>query len=516
MSASSNAALASRRPLQHSNSASSLTSNGQTANGINSGPSSPTYAMSPGVAGAGAAIVTPAQIIRRVSNGKNAHRIPPPLHLAQSSVGDVRWPQAYQSSLTPGSNASTTTSLPASSTGITIPATYGARSSSNHAALLGSNPVSNYSHALQKVASSPRSMASIPPAVPPPKTQPPPPPIQQIASSTSRPSASSSRNQLAAPTISTTAASPTAAQAGGTSGWLSPAGDYNSARKQARPNQSGLGQYSHRKAGSTGGSIGSFTDPSNMYQSPDRSAQATGRPSTAAASFQHHHPYSLASTSPTYDGFLSSSGSGGFLSGSSGTGHRPGTAPQEGRGNKSSHGSLGLSPISEANSAAVSPVTAEHPVQPLSNPSMPSSSASSQSLKAQQQSQGYTVGKGGFARPTTAAGTVSITPGGTPSAQVIIPFEEVMRKTVKFVGEDGVSKMVNVDGAKDAYEVFLRTLRKFGKLGVTKFPDPLKEAKNRNEYGEVLAEMDGYCVFASTADGSSRSSFPLFSQSCKN
>jgi mitogen-activated protein kinase kinase kinase len=116
------------------------------------------------------------------------------------------------------------------------------------------------------------------------------------------------------------------------------------------------------------------------------------------------------------------------------------------------------------------------------------------------------VGKGGFARPTTAAGTVSIPSGSSQAAASgqVIPFEEVMRKTVKFIGDDGISKMVYVDGAKDTYEVLLRTLRKFGKLAMNRFPEPNKAS--RNEYGELYAEMEGYRVFAGKADGSGQHS----------
>lgn len=78
-----------------------------------------------------------------------------------------------------------------------------------------------------------------------------------------------------------------------------------------------------------------------------------------------------------------------------------------------------------------------------------------------------------------------------------------MRKTVKFIGDDGVSKTVNVDGARDAYEVMLRALRKFGKLGMNKFPEANRESRMRNEFGEAYVEMEGYGVYASMADGSS-------------
>jgi mitogen-activated protein kinase kinase kinase len=77
-----------------------------------------------------------------------------------------------------------------------------------------------------------------------------------------------------------------------------------------------------------------------------------------------------------------------------------------------------------------------------------------------------------------------------------------MRKTVKFVGEDNVSKMVNVEGAKDTQEVLLRVLKKFGKIPSNSFPSS-NPNRGRNDHGDYFAEMEGYGVFSSTPDGSS-------------
>lgn len=193
------------------------------------------------------------------------------------------------------------------------------------------------------------------------------------------------------------------------------------------------------------------------------SSQAQTRPSTAS------------------DAYLSSASSLGRLGG---------------HGFKSSmNGGLGLSPITEASSAAHSPVSADYP-----STSAATSAAAipplSLSRSQQQQSQGYTVGKGGFARPTTAGGTVSI---GAGSGQVI-PLEDVMRKTVKFIADDNVSKMVNVDGAKDVQEVLLRVLKKFGRIPPNSYPAS-NPHRGRHENGDLYAEMEGYGVLSSGPDG---------------
>lgn len=93
---------------------------------------------------------------------------------------------------------------------------------------------------------------------------------------------------------------------------------------------------------------------------------------------------------------------------------------------------------------------------------------------------GYAVGKGSFAtRP----------PGGS-SHTTPASLEDLLKRAVKFVGEEGEYKMVNVEGCKDASDILARVLRKFGKLA-------------QGERGEdQVAEMDGWAVFAVSTDGS--------------
>lgn len=430
-----------RRPLQASMSTSSLSSNGRDV----SAPSSPLNSATPGQA-----VLVQAQLGRRISNGKSAQRVPPPLHLAASAIPDARLPQAYQTHSAVG-NGPSPGALPANV------AVYGARSSSNAAntALISGSGLSA-STSGSRMAVSPR-MGGAPQALPPPKGQLPPPPTH--------PSIPSSRQQLAAPSISTTAASPTSSYVS------NQPGDYSSLRSKPRPT-GGISPYSHRKAGSTGGSISSMSP--TTY---NNASGAQTRPSTAAASYQQQQAFGSAGS----DSYLSSSGSASSL-------NRAGNHSY-----KTSNGSLGLSPITEANSAAHSPVSSEYPSSNHASTSVPPLSRSQQ-----QQSQGYTVGKGGFARPTTAGGTVSI--GAMSGSGQVIPLEDVMRKTVKFIADDNVSKMVNVDGAKDVQEVLLRVLKKFGRISANSYPSS-NPHRGRHENGDLYAEMEGYGVFSSGPDG---------------
>lgn len=88
---------------------------------------------------------------------------------------------------------------------------------------------------------------------------------------------------------------------------------------------------------------------------------------------------------------------------------------------------------------------------------------------------------------------------GAGSGQVI-PLEDVMRKTVKFIAEDNVSKMVNVDGAKDVQEVLWRVLKKFGRISANSYPSS-NPHRGKHENGDLFAEMEGYGVLSSGPDG---------------
>jgi mitogen-activated protein kinase kinase kinase len=384
--------------------------------------------------------VAQAQLARRVSNGKSAHRIPPPLHLASSSATDASLPQAYQSS--------SSSSLATPGTSNHNAATYGARTSSANAALLAAP------NSINRAAVSPRS-GTHPSSSLAGRNIPASSSAQTASTSTSnsRPTTASNRSQqqnLGAPTISTTAASPTAMK---------------------------TGQWSHRKAGSLGGSMSSPStgSPGHPYTNNINSAQ--GRPSTASASYQH--PYAATTSSPTTDNF------------GHGTGLSVSPYKTSGAGQKSNYGNQGLSPIVEANSTSASPVLAEHPSQ------------ASTPMKVQQQiSQGYTVGKGGFARPTTAGGVVSI--GAASGSGQVMPLEDVLRKTVKIISDDNVSKMVSLDGAKDVHEVLVKVLKKFNKIPASSFPSPNGNFRARADNGEPYAELEGYGIFTSNADGTSR------------
>jgi mitogen-activated protein kinase kinase kinase len=232
------------------------------------------------------------------------------------------------------------------------------------------------------------SPRSNPPTAPAPRVGLPPPPPITTQQTPTR-------GNLNAPSISTTAASPVSS---------SPSPSRWGAVPTLSLSKAGQVAQSHRKTGSLS-SASAFSPshhPAHQLQQP--------RPSTSSGGYHHQplssHPYA-ASSSPTLDVF------------------RPGSRGRE-----------NLSPITE------SPITPDGP----RSASTGSTSSSSNAY------QGFTVGRGGFARPSTPAGTVSVPAFGS--------YEDVMRKTVKFFMGDGADgaggKTVSVEGTQSGREVLGR------------------------------------------------------------
>ncbi|WAR58884.1 hypothetical protein PtB15_10B223 [Puccinia triticina] len=81
---------------------------------------------------------------------------------------------------------------------------------------------------------------------------------------------------------------------------------------------------------------------------------------------------------------------------------------------------------------------------------------------------GFKVGRGGFGRPTTPAGTVGVVAGTTSQIGPVCQptLDEVIRKTIKVsLAENGTMKTINVENLKSANDLLDRVLRKFGHTG---------------------------------------------------
>lgn len=399
--------------------------------------------------------------------------IPPPLHLSSSSTSSSKLGQAYQSGSAPVLSHHAHTSS-------------GQGSASSTSSLLSAPPASASNHLSSpggthvRRGSSPRHQPG-PPSAPAPRSGLPPPP------STLESSPSRSRERPAAsslpPTITSTPPVQPQWQAGEYGLPRAPASQRGPTGKFPTASQSGgsssfhgavkAGQaaQSHRKTGSvTQGSTQPSTSPS--------ARPSTAGPASSSYAGSHSfssHPYATA-TSPTTDDFAAPK----YYSSS-----RPGTAPSAISLAPAPTIGPSLSPITEMNSPAPSPLAAEPParIEALARPS----------------TSGFTVGKGGFARPSTPAGTVGVSNTGLVQSTSTPPppLEDLMRRTVRFTGPDeSGSKMVSVDGAKDAPEVLARVLKRFKLSG-----SEGTRQQTETERGELVTEIDGWAVFAMSADG---------------
>lgn len=392
--------------------------------------------------------------IRRAGSGRGGGRIPPPLHLTQSnSVPTANLPQAWQPSSTPSARPS-----------------WG--SQSGYTTLL--NTSVNGGSTSPRATGSPRS--AHPPALPPPSSRPPPPP-QGRRPSTSPPNSTMSPPRTAAPSISTTAASPTNSYTGGpiASNWT---GEYGLPRGPA-PGNLAAGAYTSRTSSVSPAANDRIRAPG--VAPPNRPATSSSaqlhrksssggnapRPSTAQAAYGHNtplssHPYATAS-SPTQDGF---------------------SVTTYGRGSPNL-----AAPVSTSSSKLLpSPSIGQPALSPVSEGSDGPRSGSSGSTS---------TGAGGSAlsSPTALGGyrsyprSNSTTATSLPSASSASSLDAVMRKAVKFISEDGGSKMVAVADCSDGHDVLLRVLRKFQKLGG----------------GAEGDEVQGWGVYSMSSDGQSES-----------
>lgn len=388
--------------------------------------------------------------VRRAGSGRGSGRIPPPLHLTQSnSVPTSDLPKAWQ---------------PSSNLVIAPRPSWG--SASGYTTL---GPFAN-SATSPRTSGSPRNPH--PPALPPPSSRLPAPPPHRP--STSPPTSSISPTRVGAPSISTTAASPTNSYVGSSGSSSTWTGDYGLPRAPAPGNLAG-GAYTSRTSSSSPSAGDRSRGPSVTVNTTLRPAASTStaqhrktgsggnapRPSTTQAAYGHNaplsnHPYATAS-SPTQDGFSI-------------------TTYGRGSPNLAASSSSKLLPSPSIGQTALSPIISE--ISDGSRSSSSGSPSTGPSLASPVPISGYRSYPRSSSTPATSLTTTS------PSSSL----DAVMRKTVRFISEDGGSKMVAVADCSDGREVLLRVLKKFQKLA-------------RGPEGD---DLDGWGVYSMANDGQSK------------
>lgn len=387
--------------------------------------------------------------VRRSGSGKALGRIPPPLHLTRSnSVSSAERAQAYQHGSAYNGTASGT----------------GASGHQTHASL--SITSSSGSLLASRGLSSPRSIH--PPApFPPPGGRPPPTPTAQTPGLASRPATSPTHHSsppsrlgqgsATTPNISTISANPAISFT-----------NNNDHHSNANAN-----------VGVGGRLVGSIS-ARNLSTSPARplTAGSTGLQHRSAASFSGglsspsyaSHPYAATGvngSSPTQDGFSVANYGRGSPAPSSSSITNSGTNIHK------------LLPSPSINNVT----TAEA----ASDATTLSSSSSTSALSS-------------ASRSTSRSTVTTPTPGatgamGSSNSSSSLGLDAVLRKAVKFVAEDGVSKMVAVSDCLDGRDVLERVLKKFQKVKTT------TSSSSSGNGGESSDSLDEWGVFSIGADG---------------
>lgn len=206
-------------------------------------------------------------------------------------------------------------------------------------------------------------------------------------------------------------------------------------------------------------------------------SNAQGRPSTASGGPSGVPKSSAAS--PTNMTFARSAVSGGrpstaetaSVSASSGTNTT----------NNTSDGSVPLTPITEGNGYS---------------PTTPS------------------AGSTHFVRRGGSIAGASTGPGGGGGAPAPPSLEDLKRRTIKFIGADGTTRIVNVSDCRDAHDVLARVLKKFGKNPASNsYPPTLGQATASDNPGSagaasgidaVSGEVEKYVIVATSGEGATR------------
>lgn len=233
----------------------------------------------------------------------------------------------------------------------------------------------------------------------------------------------------------------------------------------------GQGASSSRPSTATGGAPASTTPynyPPAKLASPTNPtfSRSAGRPSTADTSYDQLHRQSPFATG-------SSSGSGGIPASSS-TGSMP------------SDGSVPLTPITEGNNYS---------------PTTPSASNTH-------------FGNARSVRGGSIAGGSTSTPGGPAPPSL----EDLKRRTIKFIGADGTTRIVNVSDCRDAHDVLARVLKKFGKNPASNSYPPTLGQNVQGSQGDGTnagasgtadstagtSDVEKYVIVATSGEGATR------------
>jgi len=166
---------------------------------------------------------------------------------------------------------------------------------------------------------------------------------------------------------------------------------------------------------------------------------------------------------------------------------------------------------------SAAPARPDNPLTPINEGSMRSPTTPSftgGSAASRGNDRGYAVRHGPFGARNTGSGSSPASAAAAAAqarqaqqdqlANYGFPppsLEDLKRRTIKFIGEDGTTRIVNVSDCRDAHDVLARVLKKFGKSSAGNSYAPTAgqvEDERELEDGEVWG------IFATSGEGKSK------------
>ncbi|MCO5607020.1 hypothetical protein L7F22_061211 [Adiantum nelumboides] len=95
---------------------------------------------------------------------------------------------------------------------------------------------------------------------------------------------------------------------------------------------------------------------------------------------------------------------------------------------------------------------------------------------------------------------------GDSNRSAALSLEDVKRRTIKFIGEDGTTRIVPVSDCRDAFDVLARVLKKFGKSAAGNSYTPTAGQSTAEEEGLLTGSDefgDLWGIFATSGEGQS-------------
>lgn len=154
------------------------------------------------------------------------------------------------------------------------------------------------------------------------------------------------------------------------------------------------------------------------------------------------------------------------------------------------------------------------PLTPITEASSSSSTGSNRLPSSSHTTSSYPVSRNGqqlHPRPITPGQVHTVT---TPlsayptdlSRNTALSLEDVKRRTIKFIGEDGATRIISVSDCRDAFDVLARVLKKFGKPATGNSYTPTAGQSTIDDDVVTIQDASGdqWGIFATSGEGQTK------------